>query len=124
MEFNDIYPIGQQDFKTLRSDGSLYVDKTRFVERIIRSSSKYFFLARPRRFGKSLFLSTLRYFFEGKQELFKGLYIDSADWKWEPYPVLRLDLNTEKYAEPDKLDLILDNIFGEWERRYEVENIA
>lgn len=68
----DIYPIGQQDFKMLREDEALYVDKTQFVEKNAKGKSKYLFLARPRRFGKSLFLSTLRYFFEGKRELFKG----------------------------------------------------
>ncbi len=67
------YPIGQQDFRNLRDDGAIYVDKTSFVEKIVKSSSRYYFLARPRRFGKSLFLSTLRYFFEGKRELFKVL---------------------------------------------------
>lgn len=72
MAEKDIYPIGQQDFRTLREDDALYVDKTRFVERIAKGTSKYLFLARPRRFGKSLFLSTLQYFFEGKRELFKG----------------------------------------------------
>ena len=65
MEDKYRYPIGQQDFKTLRKDDALYIDKTAFVEKIVRSRSKYYFLARPRRFGKSLFLSTLRYFFEG-----------------------------------------------------------
>ncbi|MDE6741820.1 MAG: AAA family ATPase, partial [Muribaculaceae bacterium] len=61
------YPIGQQDFKTLREGNALYIDKTAFVKKIVESQSKYYFLARPRRFGKSLFLSTLQYFFEGKR---------------------------------------------------------
>ena len=74
------YPIGQQDFKTLRERDLLYIDKTEYVRRIVDEGSQYFFLARPRRFGKSLFLSTLRYFFEGHRDLFKGLYIDSTDW--------------------------------------------
>ncbi|MDE7440792.1 MAG: AAA family ATPase, partial [Muribaculaceae bacterium] len=93
------YPIGQQDFKTLRKDGAIYVDKTEFIKGIVDSTSKYYFLARPRRFGKSLFLSTMKYFFQGERELFKGLYIDSTDWKWEEYPVLHLDLNTNRYME-------------------------
>lgn len=112
------YAIGQQDFKTLREDNCLYVDKTSFIEKIAFSKTRYFFLARPRRFGKSLFLSALRYFFEGRRELFKGLQIDSADWNWEEYPVLRLDLNTERYAGPGILDGMLDNIFNEWEKKY------
>ena len=118
------YPIGQQDFKTLRKDGAIYVDKTEFIHKIVDSISKYYFLARPRRFGKSLFLSTLKYFFQGERELFKGLYIDSTDWKWEEYPVLHLDLNTDRYAEKGKLNDVLDNLFSQWEKRYGIEKIA
>ena len=121
MEDKERYAIGQQDFKTLREGDALYIDKTAFIEKIVNSQTQYYFLARPRRFGKSLFLSTLRYFFEGRRELFNGLYIDSTDWKWEPYPVLRLDLNTDKYAETGILDGVLDNIFREWEKKYGVE---
>ncbi len=115
------YPIGQQDFKILREGNALYVDKTAFVEKIVQSQSLYYFLARPRRFGKSLFLSTLRYFFEGQRELFKGLYIDSTDWDWDSYPVLRLDLNTDKYHEPGMLDGVLERLFREWEKKYDVD---
>ncbi len=121
METEVKYPIGQQDFMILRERGLLYVDKTMYIRRIIDDGSQYFFLARPRRFGKSLFLSTLRYFFEGRRELFRGLYIDSTDWDWEAYPVLRLDLNTDKFADPHTLDDVLDRLFTEWERRYGVE---
>ena len=115
------YPIGQQDFKTLRERNLLYIDKTEYVRKIVDDGGQYFFLARPRRFGKSLFLSTLRYFFEGQRELFKGLYIDSTEWNWEPYPVLRLDLNTDRYAEQGKLDGVLDRLFRGWEEKYGVE---
>ncbi|MDE7410310.1 MAG: ATP-binding protein [Muribaculaceae bacterium] len=115
------YPIGQQDFKNLRERSLLYIDKTEYIRKIIDDGSQYFFLARPRRFGKSLFLSTLRYFFEGQRDLFKGLYIDSTDWDWEPYPVLRLDLNTDRYAEQGKLDGVLDRLFRGWEEKYGVE---
>lgn len=118
MADNDIYPIGQQDFKTLRLNGALYIDKTAFVEKIARSQSHYYFLARPRRFGKSLFLSTLRYFFEGQKELFKDLYIDSTDWDWTEYPVLYFDLNTDKFAEQGLLDGVLDRLFRNWEEKY------
>ena len=118
------YAIGQQDFKTLREDDALYIDKTAFVDKIAKSKGKYFFLARPRRFGKSLFLSTLRYFFEGRRELFKGLYIDSSKWDWKPYPVLRLDLNVERYAEPNLLDNVLNNLFKDWEAKYDVADLA
>ena len=117
------YAIGDQDFRSLREGGFLYVDKTKYIEKLV-DGSKYYFLARPRRFGKSLFLSTLRYFFEGRRELFKGLYIDSTDWKWEPYPVLHLDLNTDKFAEPGILDGVLDNLFKKWEKLYGITEIA
>ena len=120
MERKEKYAIGEQDFRMLREARAVYVDKTEFIERIIRSGSKYYFLARPRRFGKSLFLSTLRYFFEGRRELFSGLYIDSVDWDWKSYPVLRLDLNMDRYDEPGILDGIVSNLFREWEEKYEV----
>lgn len=121
METADRYPIGQQDFKTLRLDDAIYIDKTRFVEKIARSKSKYYFLARPRRFGKSLFLSTLRYFFEGERSLFKGLYIDDAEWYWESSPVLYLDLNTGEYTDPDNLDRIIGSLLTRWEKTFQVE---
>ena len=116
-EKNVKYGIGDQDFRSLRENGFLYVDKTRYIEKMVEES-KYYFLARPRRFGKSLFLSTLKYFFEGRRELFKGLYIDSSDWDWEPYPVLHLDLNTDRFAEPDVLDDVLETQFIDWEEQY------
>lgn len=118
MEKKVKYPVGEQNFKLLREADCVYVDKTRYIDKIISSGSKYYFLARPRRFGKSLFLSTLQYFFEGRRELFKGLDIDKADWDWKAYPVLRLDLNMERYAEPGKLDEVLDNVFRDWEEKY------
>ena len=119
------YPIGEQSFEELRKGDFLYVDKTRFIEELV-NSSKYYFLGRPRRFGKSLFLNTLQCFFEGKRHLFKGLYADTMHWEWEPYPVLKLDLNIEKYQTPDALDAVIENTLSEWERRYgikpEIEN--
>ncbi|MDE6668083.1 MAG: ATP-binding protein [Muribaculaceae bacterium] len=118
------YAIGQQDFKSLRLAHCVYIDKTEYIKKIISSGSQYYFLARPRRFGKSLFLSMLRYFFEGERNLFKGLYIDSVDWDWKQYPVLYLDLNRERYAEAEKLNSILDNLFSKWESKYEVAVIA
>lgn len=114
------YAIGQQDFKNLREENAIYVDKTMSIEKLVTQKSRFFFLARPRRFGKSLLLSTLRYFFEGRRELFKGLFLDSTEWDWKPYPVLYLDLNTDRYAEPDKLEGVLERLFREWEERYEV----
>ncbi len=124
MQDKDRYAIGQQDFKTLREDDALYVDKTAFVEKIARSKTKYYFLARPRRFGKSLFLSTLKYFFEGQRDLFKGLYIDSTNWDWSPYPVLHLDLNSDKYEGQGRLESVLNTLFVRWEAKYGVTEIA
>lgn len=118
------YPIGRQNFKLLREADCQYIDKTYFVDKIIRSGSHYFFLARPRRFGKSMFLSTLRYFFEGRRDLFKGLYIDSTAWNLEPYPVIYLDLNTDRYDEEGMLEGVLDNQFKVLEKKYEITDIA
>ncbi len=123
MEKKMKYPIGDQNFKSVREGGFVYVDKTAYIEKFIEGN-KYFFLARPRRFGKSLFLSTLQYFFEGQRELFKGLYIDSVEWEWDKYPVLRLDLNSDDYKEPGLLDIILDNTFKQWESEYDITELA
>lgn len=114
------YAIGQQSFKILRQGGAHYVDKTQYIDRIIRGNNKYYFLARPRRFGKSLFLSTMRYFFQGERELFKGLHIDSSDWDWQPRPVLHIDLNAGEYTSPDNLEIVIDNLLGNWEKEYNI----
>ena len=86
------YPIGIQDFADLRSDGWVYVDKTALIHRLV-STGKYYFLSRPRRFGKSLLLSTLKAYFEGKKELFEGLAIADLEKEWKEYPVIHLDSN-------------------------------
>ncbi len=111
------YPIGEQSFEEIREGGWLYVDKTRYVE-IIAKGSKYYFLGRPRRFGKSLFLATLKCFFEGKRDLFKDLYIDSIDWEWEPYPVLLFDLNIPDYKVDGEFEELIENQISEWEDKY------
>ncbi len=123
MEILEKYPIGEQDFKSVREGGYVYLDKTRYINTIIQSGDKYLFLARPRRFGKSLFLSTLQYFFEGRRDLFKGLFIDSTDWNWESYPVLRIDLNTQKYADSGLLGNVLETLFQNWEKRYGIKKL-
>ena len=124
MEKTQAYPIGLQDFRTLREEGYIYVDKTYYITELIRKKSRYCFLARPRRFGKSLFLSTLQCFFEGRRELFEGLDVESLDWDWEPYPVLRLDLNRDGYKAKGELDGVYDNTFRKWEAQYGVGDIA
>lgn len=124
MKIKDVYPIGDQSFESIRLGGYKYVDKTMFLEKLILKASKYYFLARPRRFGKSLFLDTIKCFFEGKRELFKGLQIDSLDWDWQKYPVLKFDLNTERYANIDDLDAVLSQQFCKWEELYGVNTAA
>ena len=114
------YPIGQQSFEILRNGGFLYVDKTMYIDKIV-NGSQYYFLGRPRRFGKSLFLSTLKAFFEGKRELFKGLYADSMEWDWEPYPVIYLDLNNQQFKDDSdfsNLDIIVDETLKVIEQRW------
>ena len=95
-------PIGIQTFAEIREENSLYVDKTAFVWRIANKGKPYF-LSRPRRFGKSLLLSTFEAYFEGKKELFEGLTIAELEKEWKKYPVLHLDLNAEKYDSPQAL---------------------
>lgn len=114
------YPIGQQAFNVLREDGSIYVDKSMYIQKVVEEKAKYMFLARPRRFGKSLFLSSLKCFFEGRRELFKGLAVDSMDWDWAKYPVLHLDLNVKKYEEKNDLEPVLNSYFSKWEKIYDV----
>ena len=111
------YPIGIQNFEKLRSEGYVYVDKTPQMWKMI-SEGSYYFLSRPRRFGKSLMVSTLEAFFSGKRELFKDLYVDSVEWEWKQYPIMHLDLNVEKYTTPEALDNILDAQLSLWEKTY------
>lgn len=116
MELQNL-PIGIQNFEKIRKDSYLYVDKTALVYRLVTTGS-YYFLSRPRRFGKSLLLSTLHAYFEGKRELFEGLAISKLEQKWEKYPILHLDLNTQKYESPEALENILDNALTQWEVLY------
>lgn len=97
------YPIGIQDFGEIRRNGYAYVDKTALMYKIV-SEGKYYFLSRPRRFGKSLFLSTLESFFSGKKDLFEGLAVSEMEWEWKQYPILHLDLNTELYDSKEALE--------------------
>lgn len=88
------YPIGIQNFSKIRNDGYVYVNKTAIVYELANSGS-YYFLSRPRRFGKSLLLSTMEAYFAGEKELFKGLAIERLEQDWAKHPILHLDLNTE-----------------------------
>lgn len=112
-----LYPIGIQNFEKLRNDGYLYVDKTALIHRLVTTGS-YYFLSRPRRFGKSLLISTLQAYFEGKKELFAGLAMEQLEQKWTVHPVLRLDLNTEQYDAPEKLLNKINRALLAWEELY------
>lgn len=111
------YPIGVQTFEKLRNDGFVYVDKTALVYKMVHEGN-YYFLSRPRRFGKSLLISTLQAYYEGKRDLFQGLAIEQLEQEWRVRPVLRLDLNTEKYDSIDSVDQKLDREFKIWEELY------
>lgn len=112
-------PIGIQDFPYLREYGFHYVDKTNFVYQLADSGKSYF-LSRPRRFGKSLFLSTLKAYFEGRQDLFEGLAITELEKDWIKYPVLRLDLNAAQYDSVKGLESIINRYLTDWESEYGV----
>ncbi len=112
-----LYPIGIQGFSTVITNGYVYVDKTAQMYNLI-SSGRYYFLSRPRRFGKSLLVSTLKAYFEGKKELFKGLAIEQLEHDWKQYPVLHLDLNSGEYDSVDNLESNLNSIFLAWEELY------
>lgn len=108
------YPDGIQTFEKIRNEGYLYIDKTDLIYSLVTRASSYIFLSRPRRFGKSLLISTLKEYFEGNKELFKGLSIDKRETAWIKYPVVRLDLSTAADAlDKDQLYLKLSNILEE-----------
>ena len=111
------YPIGIQNFEDLRRNGYKYVDKTNFAYKLA-DEGKYYFLSRPRRFGKSLFLSTLEAYFQGKKELFKGLAIYDLEAEWKKYPIFHIDLNTANFREKDSLYTVLNDYLTTWESKY------
>ena len=111
------YPIGIQNFEDLRRNGYAYVDKTQFVYKLA-DEGKYYFLSRPRRFGKSLFLSTLEAYFQGKKELFEGLAIYEKETEWKQYPIFHIDLNTANFREEGCLYNVLNDYLTAWEDKY------
>jgi hypothetical protein len=111
------YPIGIQNFEKIRNDGYVYVDKTDLIYKLADTGS-YYFLSRPRRFGKSLLISTMDAYFSGKRELFKGLAIEKLEQKWAKHPILHLDLNTAKYESKESLDSVLNDTLSYWEQSY------
>ncbi|WP_455625965.1 ATP-binding protein [Parabacteroides sp.] len=113
-----IYPIGIQNFEKLRMDGYLYVDKTALIYQLVKTGS-YYFLSRPRRFGKSLLISTLEAYFLGKKELFEGLAIERLEKDWDTYPILHLDLNARNYKTVESLEEELNKHLEIWEKTYQ-----
>ena len=111
------YPIGIQDFEKIRNEGYLYIDKTELMYRLVKTGS-YYFLSRPRRFGKSLLISTFEAYFKGKKELFEGLAVEQLEKDWLTYPVFHLDLNAAKYDQVSDLDDMLNRRLSAWEELY------
>ena len=114
---NKIYPIGIQNFEKLRTGGYFYIDKTELIYRIIKTGS-YYFLSRPRRFGKSLLISTIEAYFQGKKELFEGLAIEKLEKDWNKHPILHLDLNAKKFDTEDDLLRLIDRQLLIYEQEY------
>lgn len=110
------YPIGMQSFQEIRENGYLYVDKTRYIHELA-SGGKYYFLSRPRRFGKSLLISTIEQFFKGNHHLFEGLAISRQPYDWDAYPVLHIDLAG---CSPDSVERLAE-YFNDFLTRWEIE---
>ena len=113
-----LYPIGIQTFEEIIKNNLLYIDKTEYIFRMTHTSGKYFFLGRPRRFGKSLLVSTFDSYFSGKKDLFAGLAIEKLEKDWTEYPVLHFDMSGGKHMEKEQLEDYLDYILKEQERKW------
>ena len=121
---NQIYPIGVQSFSKLRSENCYYVDKTALVHELV-TTGYYYFLSRPRRFGKSLLISTLHEYFKGNRELFKGLAIDRLEpGEWLCHPVLHIDFNGQLYDSKTSVGEVLESCLREWEREYGASDVS
>ena len=116
------YPIGIQSFDRLIEDGFVYVDKTDMVYSLVKEGTIYF-LSRPRRFGKSLLVSTLKNYFLGRKELFKGLKIDSLENEWKVYPVFHMDFNGGEYTLRGSLRSAILGYISRWEKEYGIESV-
>ena len=113
-----LYPVGIQTFEEIINRELLYIDKTEYIYRMAHSGGKHFFLGRPRRFGKSLLVSTMQSYFEGKKELFKGLAIEKLETEWTEYPVLHFDLSGGKHMEKEQLERYLADTLEEQEAKW------
>ena len=116
-----LYPIGIQNLEDIRRGGYVYVDKTVLIYKLA-STGKNYVLGRPRRFGKSLLISTMEAYFQGKKELFDGLAVASLEKNWIEYPVLHLDFSGRAYNEMDVVAKTLDDALRKWEKEYGSEN--
>ena len=133
-----MYPIGIQNFESIREGGYVYVDKTHLIHQLATTGkyyflsrprrfgksllvSKYYFLSRPRRFGKSLLVSTMEAYFQGKKALFKGLAIEKLEKDWTAYPVLHLDLSGKTYNKAEDLEMLLDMHLCRWEKAFDMQ---
>ncbi len=119
-----LYPIGIQTFSEIRKRDNLYIDKTAYVYRLTHTDGKYFFLSRPRRFGKSLLVSTLQSYFEGKKELFDGLALSQLEKEWTAYPVLHFDLSGGKHMEKEQLEEYLNYRLRDEEQKWHITHPA
>ena len=117
-------PVGIQTFSKIRENNYLYIDKTEYIYKMASSSNQYFFLSRPRRFGKSLLVSTMRSYFEGRRELFDGLAINSLEKEWTEYPVIHFDMSLGKHLDREGLERYLGNRLAEYEEAYGIDNPA
>ena len=117
-----LYPIGIQTFERIRKEDKFYVDKTECIYRMTHTDGTYFFLSRPRRFGKSLLVSTFKSYFEGKKELFEGLAIEKLEKEWNTYPVLHFDLSKGKHMEKEQLNRYLLDIIEKQEARFDCKS--
>jgi len=117
-----LYPIGIQTFERIRKEDKFYVDKTEYIYRMTHTDGKFFFLNRPRRFGKSLLVSTFKSYFEGKKELFEGLAIEKLEKEWNTYPVLHFDLSKGKHMEKEQLNRYLLDIIEKQEARFDCKS--
>lgn len=115
------YPIGIQTFSKIIEEGYAYVDKTAFVHQL-GANGGYYFLSRPRRFGKSLLVTTLEAYFQGRKELFKGLAMEQLEKDWKVYPVFHIDLNTGLYTNPEGLVSIIDGHLRYFEENYDIKS--
>jgi len=110
--------VGVQQFDWIRERGAVYVDKTEYIWKMVTTEAKNFFLSRPRRFGKSLLVDTLRCYFEGRKELFEGLYIYNKEKEWRKYPVIRLDLSNGKYYEKEQVHPTINFVLEQQEEKF------